>query len=178
VAGKGVATAALSAMARFFIEARSWDSHCPADVLEQANAMLRSRLPSDTFITAFFGLLGGDLLTYCNAGHLSPILVRAEGGRGEPGGRGLPLGVDESPGYRSSELALGDGDLLFAYTDGLVEARREGELFGSERLGRVIGDWDRDEPVSALVRHVHQHVGDWADGLTDDAVALALRRRS
>ena len=48
VAGKGVETAALSAMARFFIEARSWDSPCPADVLEQANAMLRNRLPSDT----------------------------------------------------------------------------------------------------------------------------------
>ena len=98
VAGKGVQTAALSAMARFFIEARSWDSPSPAEVLDQANAMLRSRLPNDTFVTAFFGLLAEDRLTYCNAGHLSPILVRADGGRGEPGGRGLPLGVDESPG--------------------------------------------------------------------------------
>jgi serine phosphatase RsbU (regulator of sigma subunit) len=178
VAGKGVQTAALSAMARFFIEARSWDSPSPAEVLEQANAMLRSRLPSDTFVTAFFGLVADDRLSYCNAGHLSPILVRADGGRGEPGGRGLPLGVEESPGYRNSNLALGDGDLVFAYTDGLVEARREGELFGPERLGRLVGGWDRGQPVAALVRHVHDHVRDWADGLADDAVALALRRRS
>jgi GAF domain-containing protein len=178
VAGKGVETAALSAMARFFIEARSWDSPCPAEVLEQANAMLRSRLPSDTFVTAFFGLLGEGSLTYCNAGHLSPIVVRADGGRGELGGRGLPLGVDEAPGYRNSELKLGGGDLLFAYTDGLVEARRAGELFGAERLGRVIGAWDRDEPVSMLVRHVQNQVRDWADGVADDAVALALRRRA
>jgi serine phosphatase RsbU (regulator of sigma subunit) len=178
VAGKGVETAALSAMARFFIEARSWDAPSPAEVLEQASAMLRSRLPSDTFVTAFFGLLSDERLVYCNAGHLAPILMRADGGRGEPGGRGLPLGVEAAPGYRNSELQLREGDLLFAYTDGLVEARREGELFGPERLGRVIGDWDRSEPVQALVRHVHQHVREWADGLADDAVALALRRRS
>ena len=177
VAGKGVETAALSAMARFFIEARSWDASSPADVLEQANSMLRNRLPSDTFVTALFGLLSDEKVVYCNAGHLSPILVRAEGGRGEPGGRGVPLGVEESPGYRDSELQLGEGDLLFAYTDGLMEARREGELFGTERLGKLVGDWDRTKPVDELVRHVHEQVRDWADGLADDAVALALRRR-
>ena len=178
VAGKGVETAALSAMARFFIEARSWDSPGPADVLSQANAMLRNRLPSDSFVTAFFGLLSSDRLAYCNAGHLAPILVRADGTMSEPSGSGLPLGVDEAPDYRDNELSLGDGDLLFAYTDGLIEARREGRLFGIERLGRVVGEWDRTQPVAALVRHVHDQVGVWADGLADDAVALALRRRA
>ena len=42
----------------------------------------------------------------------------------------------------------------------------------------MIGEWDREQPVSALVRHVHEYVRDWSGGLTDDAVALALRRRS
>ena len=46
VAGKGVETAALSAMVRFFVEARSWDTLSPAKVLEQANAMLLGRLPA------------------------------------------------------------------------------------------------------------------------------------
>jgi serine phosphatase RsbU (regulator of sigma subunit) len=177
VAGKGVETASLSAMARFFIEARSWDSPSPAEVFEQANAMLRSRLPSDTFVTAFFGLLSEGRLVYCNAGHLAPILVRADGGRGEPGGRGVPLGVEPEPNYRTSELAMDPGDLLFAYTDGLIEARRRGELYGSERLGRLVGKWDAAAPVSELVRHVHEEVRSWADGLADDAVAMALRRR-
>ena len=45
VAGKGVETAALSAMVRFFIEARSWDALSPAKVFDQANAMLLGRLP-------------------------------------------------------------------------------------------------------------------------------------
>jgi len=177
VAGKGVEIAALSAMTRFFIEARSWESRYPSDVLTQANSMLRSRLPSDTFVTAFFGLLSSDGLHYCNAGHLAPILVRADGGRGELGGRGVPLGVQERPAYRHSRLAFDQGDILFAYTDGLLEARRDSELFGGERLGRMVGDWDRSRPVGDLVRHVHDEVAEWAHGLTDDAVALALRRR-
>jgi GAF domain-containing protein len=176
VAGKGVETAALSAMARFFIEARAWESRSPAEVLEQANAMLRSRLPRDTFVTAFLGLLSEDRLRYCSAGHMAPILVRADGSRGEPGGRGLPLGIEEAPGYRQSELEFARGDLLFAYTDGLIEARRGGELFGRERLSQLVGAWDTRERVERLVRYVHDEVREWADGLADDAVALALRR--
>ena len=78
VAGKGVETAALSAMVRFFIEARSWDSLCPGKVLEQANSMLLGRLPRDAFVTAFLGILTSDSLRYTNAGHLPPLHVRGD----------------------------------------------------------------------------------------------------
>ena len=123
VAGKGVETAALSAMVRFFVEARSWDTLSPAKVLEQANAMLLGRLPRDTFVTAFLGILSRDSLRYCNAGHLPPLHVR--GGTVCPlDSHGLPLGVLERHGYSESELRLERGDLVFAHTDGLIEARR------------------------------------------------------
>ena len=96
VAGKGVETAALSAMVRFFIEARSWDTLSPAVMLHQANAMLLGRLPRDTFVTAFLGILSSDSLRYCNAGHLPPLHVRQGGG--EPlDSHGLPLGVRGPP---------------------------------------------------------------------------------
>ena len=87
VAGKGVETAALSAMVRFFIEARSWDSARPSRVLEQANSMLLSRLPRDTFVTAFLGLLSPGRLTYCNAGHLPPLHVSGGDARHAAGPR-------------------------------------------------------------------------------------------
>ena len=125
VAGKGVETAALSAMVRFFVEARSWDTLSPAKVLEQANAMLLGRLPRDTFVTAFLGLLSRESLRYCNAGHLPPLHVRA-GTVCPLESHGLPLGVFERHGYSESELHLERGDLVFAHTDGLIEARREG----------------------------------------------------
>src|ERR671914_1153875 len=98
VAGKGVETAALSAMVRFFLEARSWDSAEPSVVLEQANAMLLGRLPRDTFVTAFLGILSRDSLRYCNAGHLPPLHVR-DGSVAALEGHGLPLGVLEGHEY-------------------------------------------------------------------------------
>jgi GAF domain-containing protein len=175
VAGKGVETAALSAMVRFFIEARSWDSTRPSVVLEQANAMLLSRLPSDTFVTAFFGLLSPGRLSYCNAGHLPPLHVSGHRVRALAG-HGLPLGIDESPGYGEGELRLDAGELLFAYTDGLIEARRRGEMYGDERLVRLIAEHAPRVGPDRLVRLVHEEVASWSDGLSDDSVALALRR--
>jgi GAF domain-containing protein len=176
VAGKGVETAALSAMVRFFVEARSWDETSPAAVLAQANSMLAGRLPSDSFVTAFLGVLSERSLRYANAGHLPPLVVSpAATGALEAGG--LPLGVGAATRYGESELALPQGELLFAYTDGLAEARRSGEVFGHERLAGLVTEQARRHRPAELVEVVHAEVASWAGGLTDDAVALALRRR-
>ena len=101
---------ALSAMVRFFVEARSWDTLSPAKVLEQANAMLLGRLPRDTFVTAFLGILSNESLRYCNAGHLPPLHVRS--GSAVPARRPRPaagraraprlLGERAAPGARAT----------------------------------------------------------------------------
>jgi GAF domain-containing protein len=176
VAGKGVENAALSAMVRFFVEARSWDERSPAAVLEQANAMLLGRLPSDTFVTAFYGVLTPGSLLWAGAGHLPPLHVSASGVRSlEP--HGLPLGIEDAPGYGQSELELAAGDLVFAFTDGLIEARRGAETYGIDRLAELVGTLAQATGPEDLVRAVHDEIADWAGSLGDDAVALALRRR-
>jgi GAF domain-containing protein len=175
VAGKGVETAALSAMVRFFVEARSWDSLCPARVLEQANSMLLGRLPRDAFVTTFLGILTNDSLRYTNAGHLPPLHVHGDSATPLES-HGLPLGVLEEQTYTSSELELAPGDLVFAHTDGLIEARRSGEMYGAERLARFVTGAAASHSPKELVRAVHEEVSGWADGISDDAVALALRR--
>ena len=190
VAGKGVENAALSAMVRFFVEARSWDTRSPAAVLEQTNAMLMGRLPPDSFVTAFYGVLKGvapvraepapsptepGRLVWSGAGHLPPIHVSGPCVRTlEP--RGLPLGVERSPGYGESELALAEGDLVFAFTDGLVEARRGEETYGTHRLTTIVGSLAQSLAPEDLVSAVHDEIAEWSGGLGDDAVALALRR--
>ena len=176
VAGKGVENAALSAMVRFFVEARSWDTRSPAAVLEQANAMLLGRLPSDTFVTAFYGVLSPSSLCWASAGHLPPLQVSGSGARSLEA-RGLPLGIDDEPGYSESKLELAAGDLVFAFTDGLIEARRRGETYGLERLSQLVETLAQTLAPDELVRAVHEEIASWAEGLGDDAVALALRRR-
>jgi serine phosphatase RsbU (regulator of sigma subunit) len=176
VAGKGVENAALSAMVRFFVEARSWDMRSPAAVLEQANAMLMGRLPQDSFVTAFYGVLSPGLLLWAGAGHLPPLHVSGTSVRTlEP--HGLPLGVERSPGYGESVLELEPGDLVFAFTDGLVEARRESETYGTDRLSKIVGTLSQSLAPEDLVSAVHDEIAEWSGGLGDDAVALAMRRR-
>jgi GAF domain-containing protein len=176
VAGKGVENAALSAMVRFFVEARSWDARSPAAVLEQTNAMLMERLPPDTFVTAFYGVLSPGSLRWAGAGHLPPLHVAGSCVRALEAD-GLPLGVDASPGYRESELELAPGDLVFAFTDGLLEARCGAETYGLRRLARSVGTLAQAIGPEELVVAVHDEIADWSGGLGDDAVALALRRR-
>ena len=178
VAGKGAETAALSAMARFFIEAASWESSSPAEVLGRANRMLSSRLPSDTFVTAVLGFFHDDHICYASAGHLPALMIRAAGGVEEVTGRGLPLGVVDAPDFEEHELRLSPGDLLVGFTDGLVEARRSGELFGFQRLSSAFAE-AAGKPVSVnrMLREVHRDVRDWAGGLSDDVAALALKRQ-
>ena len=161
VAGKGVENAALSAMVRFFVEARSWDTRSPAAVLEQANSMLMGRLPPDTFVTAFYGVLSPDSLLWAGAGHWPPLHVSGSGVRVlEP--HGLPLGIDRSPGYGESALELAPGDLVFAFTDGLVEARCDAETYGIGRLAEAVGTRSQslapEDLVSADPRRDHRVV--------------------
>jgi serine phosphatase RsbU (regulator of sigma subunit) len=137
--------------------------------------MLLGRLPQDAFVTAFFGILTRDSLSYCNAGHLPPLLIR--GGEAHPlDSHGLPLGVLEAEAYSESELKLERGDLVFAHTDGLIEARRDGEMYGEERLAQLVVPAAARHAPRDLVRAVHEDVSEWADAISDDAVALALRR--
>jgi serine phosphatase RsbU (regulator of sigma subunit) len=120
-------------------------------------------------------MLSGETLRYCNAGHLPPLLVR--GGAACPlDSHGLPLGVLEGQRYSWSELKLEQGDLVFAHTDGLIEARRGGEMYGTERLARQVVAEARRRPPTELVRAIHEDVMEWADAISDDAVAMALRR--
>jgi serine phosphatase RsbU (regulator of sigma subunit) len=176
VAGKGVETAALSAMARFFVEARSWDCGSPAETLGQANTLLRDRLPQDTFVTAFLGLLTPTGVSYANAGHVPPLVLRAGGDFGEAGGRGLPLGIDAHTTYEDHVLPLGGEDALLAFTDGLVEARRSGELFGWDRV-REAAAGAAAGGMQDLVTAVHLAAKRFSGGLQDDTVLLALRHR-
>jgi GAF domain-containing protein len=176
VAGKGVENAALSAMVRFFVEARSWDARSPAAVLEQTNSMLMGRLPDDAFVTAFYGVLTPGWLRWAGAGHLPPLHVSGSS-VSALNSHGLPLGIDAEPGYRERELELAVGDLVFAFSDGLIEARRGGEMYGIPRLSRLVGRLAQTMGPEELVRAVHDEITNWAGALGDDVVALALRRR-
>jgi len=175
VSGKGIEVAALSAMVRFFVEARTWDSERPAEVLAQTDALLRHRLPSASFVSAFMGVIDQGTLRYANAGHGSTVLLRAAGGEQALRATGMPLGVEEGA-WGEEEVPFEMGDVLFMATDGLAEARRDGAFFGEARLPDLLSEHARRLGPEALVALVRREVEAWAPELNDDVVILALRR--
>jgi serine phosphatase RsbU (regulator of sigma subunit)/GNAT superfamily N-acetyltransferase len=175
VGGKGVEVAAVSAMVRFFIEARTWDSASPATVLQQANAILRSRVPrSIALVTAFLAIIDEGRLAYANAGHVPPLHVDCAGTAQELPATGLPLGIDDDVSFTSRELAFGSGELLFASTDGLTEARRDGEQLGPARVAALVTEHATLHPQE-LVERAYAMAVDWTSQLEDDVAILALR---
>ena len=178
VSGKGLEVAAVSAMVRFFIEARTWDSECPAAVLAQTNAILRSRLAERiALVTAFLAIVDGGVLRYANAGHVPPLVIGADRPPVELPTTGLPLGIDDDAEFGWRELAFGDGDLLFASTDGLVEGRRDGEQFGHERVAALVAEHAHRIAPQALVELAYARAVAWTPQLGDDVAIIALRRR-
>jgi GAF domain-containing protein len=176
VSGKGIEVAAISSMVRFFVEARTWDAADPAAVMSQTNALLRRRLPGTTFVPVVMAVIDERRIRWCNAGHTPPVLLTATGEMRELSGTGLPLGVDEDAGYANAETAFAPGDVVFASTDGLTEARREGRQFGDERLAALLAEHGRALHPNDLVALMHREAEAWAPSLDDDVVILALRR--
>jgi GAF domain-containing protein len=180
VSGKGLEVAAVSAMVRFFIEARTWDSDDPAQVLAQTNAILRRRLPGRVaLVTAFLGLIDDGVLRYANAGHVPPLVVGAAGEDDdaplELRTTGLPLGVTDNVTYGSREQPFVAGELLFAATDGLLEARRGSELFGQERISALVAGHAAASTTQELVELAYAEAEAFAEELTDDVAIIALR---
>ena len=88
---------------------------------------------------------------------------------------GVPLGVEAGALYDEHEAPFGRGDVLFASTDGLIEARRGGSFFGEHRLPAVLAEHGRTLAPRELVDVVYREVEAWAPSLDDDVVVLALR---
>jgi len=130
-------------------------------------------------LTLFMGILDSShrVLRYVNAGHNPQFVLRAAGGLDRLASTGLPIAMFAGHGYREGSVTLGEGDILFFYTDGINEVENEkGEMFGSERLEALLVK-HHEEGVDALLARIEREVlqfrGD-AD-LFDDATMMVLR---
>jgi serine phosphatase RsbU (regulator of sigma subunit) len=90
----------------------------------------------------------------------------------------LPLGALRLGGYQVLEIEMDPGDVLLAYSDGVVEAQSpDGDLFGEERLAEVLGAAPTSSP-QATINHVIEEIEAFTCGHTpyDDVTLLAVKR--
>ena len=137
VAGKGVSAALLMANVQAIVRAFASESTSPSNLCARVNSILCSSISPDKFVTLFYGVLDAVHYTfrYTNAGHLPPILIRADGNTLQLTNGGALLGVFAEWTYEDSLVRLCPGDRLILFTDGVTEAGMEnGEEFGEERV--------------------------------------------
>jgi serine phosphatase RsbU (regulator of sigma subunit) len=180
IAGKGVAAGMWFTHLAGLLQSYGRPDFDPARIAWEMNRHLCYLQPVAPFVTAFFAQIDCDLetITYCNAGHFPPILLRSDG-RTELLEKGGPLlGALEGGEFVSGELVLEPGDTLVAYSDGVLECRnRAGEEFGLERLTATLQEVKQPSAHATLMMLLAA-VQDYANGspLSDD-VSLTLIQR-
>ncbi|MBN2566177.1 MAG: PAS domain S-box protein, partial [Candidatus Eisenbacteria bacterium] len=176
VSGHGVEAARIATLVKDVIHAFAHQHSRPGAVLRETNALLiEKHIPG--FVTLFLGTLDpkDGSLTYCSAGHPNALLRGRSGEIELLEANSPPLGVFVDQSWRESEVRLEVDDLLFLYTDGVIEARRDGELFGQEGLMAILKGWTGSS-LELLPQAVLSEVLAFSEGsLSDDLAILALR---
>jgi phosphoserine phosphatase RsbU/P len=178
VAGKGAPAALLTAVLQGVFSSQASSGTGPAMTLSRVNQALIRRSIESRFATAMYGVITRDgRLTYCNAGHNPPLLVRSDGAveRLETGG--LILGLFEHATFDEETVAMKSGDVLITFSDGVTEALSEsGEEFGESRLLECV-QARRTASVPELLAAILASVREFTAGAvqSDDVTALVLR---
>jgi hypothetical protein len=137
VAGHGVASGLVLSGVRSSLYLLRDELDRPVEVLTKLDRMLRDSVRGRTFVTFQIAVLDPALgrITVANAGH-PPLFLAARDGRVHRlGGDSLPLGTRLQGAYAEQSQALGAGDALLLFSDGVPEVRNlHGEGFGEERL--------------------------------------------
>ncbi len=181
VCGHGAAAAMLVAVVHSLVTTYGGPAIPPGHLLAYVNDHL-SRLSARSagkFVTAVYAVYDPDraTLTWVNAGHPPPRLVRGDGSKEAlVGERCVPLGVVAETVYPEAEVALTPGDQVLLHTDGLTEAKNaEGEQFGEQRLDAALnpGPSGARSAIGKVLESLEKFTGGASPA--DDYTLLALK---
>jgi sigma-B regulation protein RsbU (phosphoserine phosphatase) len=179
VSGKGLQAALMTAKLQATIRALGQDYGSIPKLVSKINEIFhRDSLPN-MFASLLYAEIAPDSahIKFVNAGHLPPLLLQSgtirETSKGEQA-----LGLIRTSSYTEQTVELQRGDIFFAYSDGLTEARNErGEFFGPERLLRLLPTWQNLSPErlgNAVTTEVDWFVG---DARANDDLSLVILKR-
>jgi hypothetical protein len=173
ISGHGIPAALLMSNIQSAVRLLSGNSS-PTDLCSRLNQQAVTSFPDGAFLTMFYAFI--DLprreLTYCNAGHHPPILLRRNGAVNRLLDGGIPLGVSASWSYTQGSVTLEAGDKVLLYTDGITEAKDlNDELFGEERLMDIVIQHRGSSPAD-INNAIMSEVETFTRGYTDDDITL------
>ena len=180
VSGKGIPAALFMMRAKTLFKSAAQTGKPIAHVFVEANNALCEGNTSCTFVTVWAGELNTRTghVTYVNAGHNPPVVLR--GGKAEllKTRPSLALGVMPDVSYHVGEVQLAPGDGIYLYTDGIVEQPDASEkLYGEARMLKVLADRSRrgKDILDAVQADVCRHAAGVEQA--DDRTQLLIRYR-
>ncbi len=178
VSGKGVPASLLMANFQAALQILARECETPVQIVERLNAHLVAHTNPEQFVTCFLMVLDAKTgrVESVNAGHFPPLIITTSGCIRRLEAGGLPLGLFPEVSYEQEAWDFQIGDLLCAYTDGIVEAQNAvGEQYEERRLVEVL---QRSQgAVAAIGKAVLEDVLRFAHGkLQDDLTFFLLKR--
>ncbi len=186
VAGKGISAALLMATIQSTMRTQlSAATGSPLEHLSAAkmvatlNRQLYATTSLEKYATFYFALYDEALhtLTYTNAGHLAPMLLRGNDLE-MLDSTGTVVGAFPVSVYEEKTVRLEQGDVLLAYTDGIVEPENVyGEMFGEERLKDLLMKYARADSAELIARTMEAVVQWTGEGELQDDMTMVVARR-
>ncbi len=181
VAGKGMPAALLMSSLQARVQALFEECENLAVRVTRLNKAIASNCPENRFITFFVCIIdpATGAVTYTNAGHNPPLVVRSSGGYETLGTGGIILGIMPKFVYQQAEARMEPGDILVLFSDGVTEAARPvvDEEFGEERLADLIRG-HANESAEQIVKAVIEAVAQFTEGApaADDITVVVAKR--
>jgi len=176
VCGKGPQAAALTALARHTVRATARLG--PSGAVGRVHDAIKSS-GEYTYCTLccaeLVGVDGRIEARVTTAGHPEPRIVKPDGSVTRLPVTGPLVGVLDGPTFSDEGVTLEPGTTLFMCSDGVLEARRQGEVFGDHRLEALLSALSGDEPEALLERVEHEVLRFVDDRPQDDIALFALR---
>jgi sigma-B regulation protein RsbU (phosphoserine phosphatase) len=177
--GKGVAAALMMASVQASLRTASqFTGDNLAGLLRAVNVQACASSLADRYATLFYGVLDRVTLTlrYVNAGHNPPMVLHRDGSLDWLEPSGAPVGLFPDAMWHEEVIRLVPGDLVLAYTDGVIEASSSsGQEWGIDGLLQA-AEAGRMEPADELVRSVLDSMDAFSGGVqTDDATVAVWR---
>ncbi len=181
--GHGLPAGLLMSNLQGALRVLSSDIESPAPLIARLNQWLCRNVPVTKFISMVCLCIdttgqGETRIGYANAGHVPPLVIRADGSVEQLDATGTVLGVHEEFDFEQKDITLKSGDQLILYTDGITEAQNtRGEEFETDRLADFIRS-HRDAPIDIVIDDLTRTVLDFSGTLqaADDLTAIILRK--
>ena len=168
VSGKGVSSAILASLLQGAFLSASPDPAVMPDLIAKINHYVLERAKGEKYATILYALMDErGLLSWVNAGHCTPIVVKPDGRWGMLETNGLPVGMIEPAEFMVHQIPLEARDKIVLYSDGLTDAQNlEGQFFTSKRVREVV------QANSALdCKQLHDKLQQAVNAFTDGGVA-------